>query len=97
MIERRATPRHAVLRAGTIEFDGGTVPCTIRNISRMGAALDLAGRTIVPHELSLVMVAGRVSQHCYVVWRKEKRIGVRFDCSKEADIDPLPRGPDHRR
>jgi hypothetical protein len=89
MTDRRATPRHNMFRDGTIEFDGGAVHCKIRNISRMGASLEPSSSAIVPHELSLIMVDGRVSQHCYVVWRGEKRIGVRFDCSSRADIDPL--------
>jgi hypothetical protein len=81
MIERRTMLRHSVVRPGTIQFDGGAASCTIRNISRIGAALDLQTETIVPHEIDLVMADGRVSQHCYVVWRHEKRIGVTFDRS----------------
>jgi hypothetical protein len=81
MIERRMMPRHSVVRAGTIQFDGGAANCTIRNISRIGAALDLHSEAIVPHEIDLVMADGRVSQHCYVVWRRENRIGVTFDGS----------------
>jgi hypothetical protein len=81
MIERRAMARHNVVRAGTVQFDGGAANCTIRNISRIGAALDLQSEAIVPHEIDLVMADGRVSQHCYVVWRREKRIGIMFDPS----------------
>jgi hypothetical protein len=81
MIERRAMPRHSVVRAGTIQFDGSAVNCTIRNISRIGAAVDLQAKVVVPHEIDLVMADGRVSQHCYVVWRNDRRIGVIFDCS----------------
>jgi PilZ domain len=92
MTERRATPRHNVFRAGTIEFEGGAAHCKIQNISRMGAALELSSSAIVPHELDLIMVDGRVSQHCYVVWRREKRIGVRFDCSSPLHVSPAPCG-----
>ena len=42
MEERRAKPRQRVFKAGTIEFDGSGVDCTIRNMSATGAALDVA-------------------------------------------------------
>jgi hypothetical protein len=38
MEERRAKPRQRVLKAGTIEFDGSSVDCTIRNMSPIGGA-----------------------------------------------------------
>jgi len=33
MIEKRVFPRHRVLKAGTIEFDGGAINCMVRNMS----------------------------------------------------------------
>jgi hypothetical protein len=39
MIEKRVFPRHRVLKAGTIEFDGGAINCMVRNMSNIGAAL----------------------------------------------------------
>jgi hypothetical protein len=32
----------------------------------------------IPHEITLNIRSGEVCQHCYIVWRKEKRIGVAF-------------------
>jgi hypothetical protein len=66
MIERRAMPRHNVNRNATIAFDGGEVSCTIRNISPIGAALDVSSAVSVPHEITLLMANGHLSQHCYV-------------------------------
>jgi hypothetical protein len=78
MEECRTKPRQRVLKAGTIEFDGGSVDCTIRNISPIGAALEVASLVGIPHEITLNIVSRRERQHCHIVWRKEKRIGVAF-------------------
>jgi len=78
MYERRAQPRKRVFKAGTIEFDGVGVDCTVRNISATGAALEVVSPLTIPHEITLNIRSGEVRQHCYIVWRKEKRIGVAF-------------------
>jgi PilZ domain len=78
MIERRATPRQRVFKAGTIEFDGSGLDCTIRNISRIGAALDVASPIGIPHEITLNIASSNERQNCHIVWRKEKRVGVNF-------------------
>jgi PilZ domain len=78
MEERRTKPRQRILKAGTIEFDGGSIDCTIRNLSTMGAALDVASPVGIPSNITLNIVSSQERQHCHIVWRKEKRIGVIF-------------------
>jgi hypothetical protein len=78
MTERRATLRQRVFKAGTIEFDGVGVDCTIRNMSGAGAALEVASPVGIPHEVTLNVLTSYIRRHCYIVWRKEKRIGVTF-------------------
>lgn len=78
MYERRAQPRQRVFKAGTIEFDGVGIDCTIRNLSAIGAGLEVASPAGIPHEITLNIRTREVRQHCYVVWRKEKHIGVAF-------------------
>jgi hypothetical protein len=78
MEERRAQPRQRILKAGTIEFDGGSIDCTIRNMSPTGAALDVASPVGIPREITLNIVSSHERQNCQIVWRKEKRIGVVF-------------------
>jgi hypothetical protein len=90
MIERRATQRHNVIRDGSIQFAGGAINCTIRNISPIGAALDVPSSLTIPHEITLLMANGRTSQHCYIVWRRSTRVGVTFDRLNEPTIDSLP-------
>ena len=77
MDEHRIATRHRVLRAGTIQFGGGAIDCTIRNISETGAALDVASQLGIPTEFMLAIDGEQ--RPCRVVWRKEKRIGVTFD------------------
>ena len=78
MDERRDKARRRVLKAGTIEFGGGAIDCTIRNFSDTGAALDVTSPVGIPERFTLVIQADGTHLACTVVRRKEKRIGVRF-------------------
>jgi PilZ domain len=78
MQERRATPRQRVFKAGSIEFDGASVDCTIRNLSLNGAALDIENRAGIPHQIVLNMVTHQTRQHAYIVWRRQQRVGIMF-------------------
>jgi hypothetical protein len=78
MQERRATARQRVFKAGSIEFDGASVDCTIRNLSAAGAALDVTNPIGIPHEITLNIVARQARRHAFIVWRRERRVGVMF-------------------
>lgn len=78
MQERRAIPRQRVFKAGSIEFDGASINCTIRNLSPNGAVLDILSPVGIPHEVTLNIVACQTRQHGYVVWRRQERSGVMF-------------------
>ncbi|WP_339028890.1 PilZ domain-containing protein [Bradyrhizobium symbiodeficiens] len=78
MDDRRDKARHRVLKAGTIEFGGGAIDCTVRNFSDTGAALDVTSPVGIPERFTLFIPADGTHLACTVVWRKEKRIGVRF-------------------
>jgi hypothetical protein len=67
-----------MLKAGTIEFGGGAIDCTVRNFSDTGAALDVISPVGIPQHFTLFIRADGMHLACTVVWRKEKRIGVRF-------------------
>jgi hypothetical protein len=75
--EHRVTNRQRVLKAGKIEFGGGAIDCTVRNISATGAALDVTSPLGIPAQFTLVTEGNHLP--CRVVWRKEKRIGIAFD------------------
>jgi PilZ domain len=78
MVEKRATPRHRVLKTGTIEFGGGAIDCTVRNLSTHGAALDVATPVGIPATFTLAIPSDGLHFACLVLWRKESRIGVKF-------------------
>ncbi len=78
--EHRIAPRHRVLKGAHIEFGGGAIDCTVRNLSETGAALDVTSPLGIPTEFTLV--TGTEHIPCRVVWRKEKRIGVAFEKDK---------------
>ncbi len=78
MAETRKAPRHRVLKAGTIEFGGGAIDCTIRNLSGTGAALEITSQVGIPEQFALVVPGDGLHLRCHIVWRKERRIGVAF-------------------
>ena len=81
METQRIAVRHRVLKAGTIEFNGGGLSCMVRNISNSGAAFDVISPVGIPERFTLVVQADGLHRPCHVVWRKEKRIGIAFDAS----------------
>jgi PilZ domain len=77
MVEKRAFPRHRLLKVGTIEFDGDVINCMVGNLSTAGAALDVANPIGIPEYFMLIADGSHLP--CHVIWRKEKRIGVTFE------------------
>jgi hypothetical protein len=78
MTDRRATARQRVFKSGTIEFDGKSVECIIRNVSPTGTALDVPSPAGIPHEITVNFIARNIRRSGYIVWRKGKRVGVSF-------------------
>jgi hypothetical protein len=79
MDEHRVVPRHRVLKAGTIEFSGSAIDCTVRNFSEAGASLEVVSPPYIPDRFTLYVPTAQFKRRCHIVWRKEKRIGVAFD------------------
>jgi len=75
---KRAAARHRVLKAASIEFNGGTIDCVVRNVSDTGAALEVASPLGIPQAFNLVISGNRNLYRCEVKWRTESRIGVAF-------------------
>jgi hypothetical protein len=79
MNEHRVAPRHRILKAGTISFGGGTIDCTVRNLSETGAGLDVVTPLFIPDRFTLIVETEHLQRPCHIVWRKEKRMGVAFE------------------
>ena len=79
MDEAPRAPRRRVLKAGSITFGGGTIDCTVRNVSETGAALEVVSPLYIPDRFTLIVQSDQLKRPCHIVWRKERRIGVAFD------------------
>jgi hypothetical protein len=77
--ERRAAPRHRVLRAGTILIGDGSLNCMARNLSSTGAMLNVTSSAGIPEHFTMILSPDGRHMPCHVVWRQETRIGVMFD------------------
>src|ERR1035437_763000 len=71
--EHRVAPRRRVLKAGSISFGGGSIDCTVRNLSATGAALEVVSPLYIPDRFKLIVQTDNLNQPCHVVWRKERR------------------------
>jgi hypothetical protein len=68
-----------MFKAGTIEFGGGGIDCTVKNLSDTGAALEVLSPLYVPDCFTLFGPSDQLKRRCHVVWRKQRRLGIAFD------------------
>lgn len=76
--DHRISPRRRVLKSGTIEFSGSALPCTVRNLSETGAAIEINSPLWFPERFTLVIDSEQLRKPCQIAWRKERRVGVIF-------------------
>jgi hypothetical protein len=69
---RRVISYRAYIKIG---IDIPLIGCTVRDISETGAQLIVPGA--IPEKF-LLYLSMRVIRRCSVIWRREKRVGVRF-------------------
>lgn len=79
MNEHRTAPRRRVLKAGTIEFGGEAIPCTVRSLSDSGAGIEINSPLWFPDRFVLAVASEGWRKPCRVVRRQDKRIGVAFE------------------
>ena len=77
--EHRTVPRRRLLKTGKISFGGGTIDCTVRNLSETGAALEVSSPIGIPEHFTLVIEPNAIHVPSRIVWRKDTRIGVHFE------------------
>jgi hypothetical protein len=80
MDELRRSAHEKTYKAGRIGFGGrrAVITCLIRDLSESGACLGLDDPAEVPDAFNLVFETGERSRSCEVIWRRGKRIGVKF-------------------
>jgi len=77
--QKRRARRSRVFKAGTIEFSGHSIPCTVRNLSASGAAIEVRTPLWFPDHFTLGIASDGLHRACHIVWRDEARIGLAFD------------------
>ena len=77
--EKRKLPRHRTLKAGTISFNrDSAIDCRVRNLSPIGACLEVASQIGIPDDFVLVIEHDHLRRSCHVIWRTATRMGVAF-------------------
>lgn len=78
MQEKRATFRKRVLKTAQIILSekAPKLDCTVRNLSTMGACLQVSTTYGLPASFDVVLDG--VRHHCRAVWRTDTKIGVTF-------------------
>jgi hypothetical protein len=76
--QRRVMARRRLLKTGSIEFSDTAVECTVRNVSEVGAALEVVSPLYIPDRFTLFIQSEQSRRTCRIVWRTGKRMGVAF-------------------
>jgi PilZ domain len=79
MDHQRIVPRRRIFKAGSIECGGSVIDCTVRNLSKTGAALEVLSPLYIPDRFTLAIRIDQLKRACHVIWRKKNRIGIAFD------------------
>ena len=78
-VEKRAVPRQRVLKTAIVAFAGRGIPCTVRNLSPKGAALDIPTTISLPSSFTLMIATSQLVRRCRSIWRNDTRVGVAFE------------------
>jgi PilZ domain len=76
-MDRRRPPRRRVLKSGKILLGTHPIPCTVRNISEIGACLKVQTTFGIPAVFDFLM-ADEPVRTCKTIWRTDTQIGVMF-------------------
>jgi len=83
--EKRKHQRTEINEPANVSAGGSVMRCMVRNISPDGAAIDVDNPAFVPDQFRLVMASDSSTYDCRLIWIREKRIGVAFVQSPDAD------------
>ena len=65
MKEKRESLRTRVLKTGSISFGGAAISCVVRNISALGALLEVQSPLGIPERFILVVPSDQLSRPCH--------------------------------
>jgi hypothetical protein len=81
MVETRIAPRHRVDKRAIAEYGGDKYPCTVRDISATGAAIEFPEPvSVLPFAkgFHLIIKDDGLRLACRIVWKRDYRMGVTF-------------------
>jgi hypothetical protein len=82
MVETRIAPRYQVHKPAIAEYGGDKYPCTVRDLSTSGAAIEFAepvSAIPIKKGFTLIMSDDRLKLPCRIVWQRGYRMGVTFE------------------
>jgi hypothetical protein len=87
-MERRRQLRMRALKSAHILFNEhrSTIDCTVRNLSPVGACLNVASSVGIPERFEVMFDSDRSIRACRMIWHKEKQIGVEFTAEAEEQL-----------
>jgi len=91
----RNAPRHRTLKGARIILANGnsTMACRVRDESATGAQLIIEKSAMLPDNFTLIFDGDTRRVPCAVVWRKQDRLGVRFDPRSGENHSPAAADP----
>jgi hypothetical protein len=86
-MERRRHPRARTLKSARILLNRhhSAIDCTVRNLSAVGACLNVASTVGIPESFDVIFEADHSIRACRMIWQKERQLGVEFT----SDSKPL--------
>ncbi|HEY3663795.1 MAG TPA: PilZ domain-containing protein [Chthoniobacterales bacterium] len=82
MVETRIAPRYQVHKPAIAEYGGDKYPCTVRDLSATGAAIEfteLVSLIPIKKAFTLIIPDDRLQLPCRIVWQRDYRMGVTFE------------------
>ncbi|HEY7844824.1 MAG TPA: PilZ domain-containing protein [Bradyrhizobium sp.] len=82
MVETRIASRYRVDKRATAEYGGDKYPCTVRDLSSTGAAVEFRDPVKflpIAKAFNLILPEDGLKLSCRVVWKRDFRMGVTFD------------------
>jgi hypothetical protein len=85
-VERRASERRRTLLAAKLSFDepGMIVNCGVRNLSPLGALIELESTILLRPPFRLLTVRDGMIYEAELVWAWGRRVGLNFTAEHEA-------------
>jgi hypothetical protein len=98
VVERRSITRTTINRDALLFFPGqsGPFPCCVRNVTNLGAGIELNGAIALPLQFDVSFDRFRTKRTCRLVWsRHDDFVGVAF--TEEAPSNLTPAAVSHDR